>query len=122
MIERVLNLNQRSVSSIMTSRHDIERINLSAPEEEIRSLVEKNQHTRLVVTGGKDNEDLLGVVHVIDLLQQSPAPGAAGSAGAGAPAVGLSEGLPLLSALEQFRQARTHFAFVVDEFGSVEGL
>ncbi len=31
MIERVLNLNQRSVSSIMTSRHDIERINLSAP-------------------------------------------------------------------------------------------
>jgi CBS domain containing-hemolysin-like protein len=71
MIERVLNLNQRSVSSIMTSRHDIERINLSAPEEEIRSLVEKNQHTRLVVTGGKDNEDLLGVVHVIDLLQQS---------------------------------------------------
>ncbi len=60
MIERVLNLNQRSVSSIMTSRHDIERINLSAPEEEIRSLVEKNQHTRLVVTGGKDNEDLLG--------------------------------------------------------------
>ncbi|MGP0761895.1 hypothetical protein ACAF95_25525, partial [Escherichia coli] len=37
MIERVLNLNQRSVSSIMTSRHDIERINLSAPEEEIRS-------------------------------------------------------------------------------------
>ncbi len=33
--------------------------------------MEKNQHTRLVVTGGKDNEDLLGVVHVIDLLQQS---------------------------------------------------
>ena len=32
------------------------------------------------------------------------------------------EGLPLLSALEQFRQARTHFAFVVDEFGSVEGI
>lgn len=33
-----------------------------------------------------------------------------------------SGGLPLLSALEQFRQARTHFAFVVDEFGSVEGI
>ena len=28
----------------------------------------------------------------------------------------------MLSALEQFRNARTHFAFVVDEFGSVEGL
>ncbi len=32
------------------------------------------------------------------------------------------ETLPLLPALEQFRNARTHFAFVVDEFGSVEGI
>ncbi|WP_163447271.1 CBS domain-containing protein, partial [Escherichia coli] len=32
------------------------------------------------------------------------------------------EQLTLLSALEQFRQAQTHFAFVVDEFGSVEGI
>jgi CBS domain containing-hemolysin-like protein len=30
MIGRVLNLNQRTVSSIMTSRHDIEHIDFSA--------------------------------------------------------------------------------------------
>nr|VUD24589.1 Putative capsular polysaccharide transport protein YegH [Salmonella sp. NCTC 7297] len=41
MIERVLNLNQRTVSSIMTSRHDIEHIDLNAPEAEIRTLLEK---------------------------------------------------------------------------------
>ncbi|SQB29132.1 transport protein [Citrobacter koseri] len=63
MIERVLNLNQRTVSSIMTSRHDIEHIDLDAPEEEIRALLEKNQHTRLVVTGEDEQEELLGVVH-----------------------------------------------------------
>ncbi|MGZ0749393.1 TerC family protein [Kluyvera sichuanensis] len=122
MIERVLNLNQRTVSSIMTSRHDIEHIDLSAPESEVRALLEKNQHTRLVVTGGDDEEDLLGVVHVIDLLQQSLR---------GEPLdlrvlirqpLVFPEALPLLSALEQFRNARTHFAFVVDEFGSVEGI
>ncbi|HBR1854275.1 TPA: TerC family protein [Klebsiella quasipneumoniae subsp. quasipneumoniae] len=122
MIERVLNLNQRSVSSIMTSRHDIERIDLSAPEEEIRSLVEKNQHTRLVVTGGKDNEDLLGAVHVIDLLQQSLRQEPLDLQALVRQPLVFPEGLPLLSALEQFRQARTHFAFVVDEFGSVEGI
>ncbi len=122
MIERVLNLNQRTVSSIMTSRHDIEHIDLSAPEEEVRALLEKNQHTRIVVTGGNDNEDLLGVVHVIDLLQQSLR----------------NEPLDLHVLLRQplifFRKpcrcsrrwssfavrGRT-FAFVVDEFGSVEG-
>jgi CBS domain containing-hemolysin-like protein len=41
MIERVLNLNQRTVSSIMTSRHDIEHIDLRAPEDDIRALLEK---------------------------------------------------------------------------------
>jgi CBS domain containing-hemolysin-like protein len=75
----------------------------------------------VVVTGGEE-EDLLGVVHVIDLLQQQLRGRAAQSARPGSPAAGLPGTLPLLSALEQFRNARTHFAFVVDEFGSVEGL
>lgn len=122
MIERVLNFNQRTVSSIMTSRHDIEHIDLNAPEAEIRALLEKNQHTRLVVTGEDEQEELLGVVHVIDLLQQSLR---------GEPLdlrvlirqpLVFPETLPLLPALEQFRNARTHFAFVADEFGSVEGI
>ena len=122
MIERVLNLNQRTVSSIMTSRHDIEHIDLSAPESEVRALLEKNQHTRLVVTGGDEEEDLLGVVHVIDLLQQALRGEPLDLRGLVRQPLVFPEALPLLSALEQFRNARTHFAFVVDEFGSVEGI
>ncbi len=122
MIERVLNLNQRTVSSIMTSRHDIEHIDLSAPESEVRALLEKNQHTRLVVTGGDDDEDLLGVVHINDLLQQSLRKEPLNLRVLLRQPLVFPEALPLLSALEQFRNARTHFAFVVDEFGSVEGV
>ena len=122
MIERVLNLNQRTVSSIMTSRHDIEHIDLNAPEEEIRQLLERNQHTRLVVTDGDDAEDLLGVVHVIDLLQQSLRGEPLNLRVLIRQPLVFPETLPLLPALEQFRNARTHFAFVVDEFGSVEGI
>ena len=120
MIARVLHLNQRTVSSIMTSRHDIEHIDLNAPDDQVRELLDKNQHTRVVVTGGE--EDLLGVVHVIDLLSQA----LRGQPLALRPLIRqplvFPEGLPLLQALEQFRNARTHFAFVVDEFGSVEGV
>lgn len=122
MIERVLNLNQRSVSSIMTSRHDIEHIDLTAPQAQIRALLEKNQHTRVVVTGGDTDEDLLGVVHVIDLLQQQLRDEALDLRALVRQPLVFPETLPLLAALEQFRNARTHFAFVVDEFGSVEGL
>lgn len=121
MIERVLNLNQRTVSSIMTSRHDIEHIDLNAPEAEIRALLEKNQHTRLVVTGENEQEDLLGVVHVIDLLQQSLRGEPLNLRALIRQPLVFPETLPL-PALEQFRNARTHFAFVVDEFGSVEGI
>ncbi|MCL7695729.1 CBS domain-containing protein, partial [Klebsiella pneumoniae] len=74
------------------------------------------------ITGGKDNEDLLGVVHVIDLLQQSLRQEPLDLQALVRQPLVFPEGLPLLSALEQFRQARTHFAFVVDEFGSVEGI
>lgn len=122
MIERVLNLNQRTVSSIMTSRHDIEHIDLTAPEEQIRALLDRNQHTRVVVTGGDEEEELLGVVHVIDLLQQQLHGEALNLRALVRQPLVFPEGLQLLSALEQFRNARTHFAFVVDEFGSVEGL
>jgi len=122
MIGRVLNLNQRSVSSIMTSRHDIEHIDLSAPEDEIRSLLAKNQHTRMVVTGGEKEDELLGVVHVIDLMQQSLRGEPLNLRVLIRQPLVFPETLPLLQALEQFRSARTHFAFVVDEFGSVEGI
>lgn len=122
MIERVLNLNQRTVSSIMTSRHDIEHIDLNAPEAEVRALLDKNQHTRIVVTGGEQEESLLGVVHILDLLQQSLHGEPLDLRVLVRQPLVFPEGLPLLQALEQFRNARTHFAFVVDEFGSVEGV
>lgn len=120
MIERVLHLNQRTVSSIMTSRHDVEHIKLNDSEPHIRALLDKNQHTRVVITG--DGDEILGVVHVIDLLQQSLKGEPLNLEVLFRQPLVFPETLPLLAALEQFRNARTHFAFVVDEFGSVEGV
>ncbi|ELZ9930199.1 TerC family protein [Cronobacter malonaticus] len=122
MIERVLNLNQRTVSSIMTSRHDVEHIDINAPEAQVRALLERNQHTRVVIRSDEDEDDLLGVVHIIDLLQQSLRGEPLDLRVLVRQPLVFPEGLPLLKALEQFRNARTHFAFVVDEFGSVEGV
>ncbi|RPH29053.1 TerC family protein [Buttiauxella warmboldiae] len=120
MIERVLNLNRRSVSSIMTSRHDVEHIRLADPEERIRTLLDKNQHTRVVITD--EGDEILGVVHIIDLLQQALKGEALNLEALIRQPLVFPETLPLLAALEQFRSGRTHFAFVVDEFGSVEGI
>ncbi|HEY1845545.1 MAG TPA: TerC family protein [Buttiauxella sp.] len=120
MIERVLHLNQRSVSSIMTSRHDVEHVKLTESDEHIREILEKNQHTRIVITD--DGDEVLGVVHVIDLLTQSLRGEPLNIETLIRQPLIFPETLPLLQALEQFRNARTHFAFVVDEFGSIEGV
>ena len=120
MIARVLGMGQRTVSSIMTSRHDVEHVDLSESPEKIMSLIDQNQHTRIVVTDNSD--DPQGVVHVIDLLQQALHSDSLDIRALIRQPLVFPEQLTLLPALEQFRSARTHFAFVVDEFGSVEGV
>lgn len=120
MIARVLGLAQRHVSSIMTSRHDVEHIDLSDDPQEIMARLDRNQHTRLLITD--QTSELLGVVHVIDLLHQSLHQKSLDLRALIRQPLVFPERLTLLQALEQFRQGRTHFAFVVDEFGSVEGV
>jgi len=120
MIARVLGMGQRTVSSIMTSRHDVEHVDLSESPEKIMALLDSNQHTRLVVTDNSD--DPLGVVHVIDLLQQALHGNSLDIRALIRQPLVFPEQLTLLPALEQFRNARTHFAFVADEFGSIEGV
>ncbi|KOC89228.1 TerC family protein [Winslowiella iniecta] len=120
MIARVLGMGQRSVRSIMTSRHDIENIDLSDEPAKIMEQLDRNQHTRIIIT--EKSDEPLGVVHVIDLLQQSLHENSLDLRALIRQPLVFPEQLPLLQALEQFRNARTHFAFVVDEFGSVEGV
>ncbi|ATA18630.1 putative tellurium resistance membrane protein TerC [Gibbsiella quercinecans] len=122
MIERVLGMAQRTVSSIMTSRHDVEYLELNDPQEKLKQLLEKNQHTRIVVIEDSDSDEPLGVIHTIDVLKQQLQQAPLDLRALVIQPLIFPEGLTLLSALEQFRQAQTHFAFVVDEFGSVEGI
>ena len=120
MIVRVLGLSQRNVNSIMTSRHDVEMLRIDATSDEIAALLIKNPHTRVVIKGLADDDELLR--GACDRPAASAfTTGYAGSACADQTAAGFPEQLSLLKALEQFRQAQTHFAFVADEFGYVEG-
>ena len=122
MIERVLGMAQRTVSSIMTSRHDVEQLDLSDPQSKLDELLQKNLHTRIVVTDDNAADEPLGVIHVIDLLRQQLQGDKLDLRALVKQPLIFPEGVSLLMALEQFRQAQTHFAFVVDEFGSVEGV
>jgi CBS domain containing-hemolysin-like protein len=122
MIERVLGLGQRTVASVMTSRHNVASLSLSqSPQHWIEQLT-ASPHTRMLVTENGDTDAPLGVVHVSDLLKQQLLSESLDIRALVRQPLIFPEKLSLLTALEQFRQAKTHFAFVVDEFGSVDGI
>lgn len=122
MIERVLGMAQRTISSIMTSRHDIDPIELNTSQQELAQILKTSQHTRLVIVDSSTSDELLGIVNVTDLLQQQLSHEPFDLHILLRQPLVFPEQLSLLLALDQFREAQTHFAFVADEFGSVEGI
>lgn len=122
MIERVLCFAQRSVSSVMTSRHDIIQINIDDPPHKIIKAIENNQHSRLIITDNNSRDEPVGIVYVNDLLKQLFETNELNIRSLIKQPFIFPETVSLLVALEQFRTAKTHFAFVVDEFGSIQGL
>lgn len=122
MIERVLGLAQRSVSSIMTSRHDITQINVDDRQERIIKAIETNQHSRLVLTDNQSGDEPIGVICINDLLKHTLEGNELDIKSLIKQPLVFPEMVSLLVALEQFRVAKTHFAFVVDEFGSTQGI
>ena len=106
MIERVLGMAQRTVSSIMTSRHDVEYLELNDPQEKLTQLLERNQHTRIVVVESSASDEPLGVIHTIDVLKQQLAQAPLDLRALIRQPLIFPEQLTLLSALEQFRRHR----------------
>jgi putative hemolysin len=120
MVGRVLRFADRPVRSIMTPRADMIRVDLDAGRDEIAKVVAESRHTRIPVGRGADN--IIGVVHIRDLLARCLAGGplALGDAVTSVPAV--YDAIPVLQTLEILRQSGSRMALVVDEYGGIEGL
>jgi putative hemolysin len=120
MVNRVLRLGDRSVDSVMTPRMRVAWLDIAAPREENLQVLRDTPYSRYPVYRG-DESDVVGVVEVKRLLY------------------GFTEGKmelfdhlakPLfipataraLDMLEEFREAETPLALVVDEYGDIEGL
>jgi putative hemolysin len=84
--------------------------------EALREIVKAGQ-SRAPVVGPDGLDDVLGVVHIRDLVDSSGA-----VAGSAHPAVFLPETLKVTDAIRQLRQQRQQFAIVVDERGAVDGI
>jgi putative hemolysin len=122
MIHEVMRLGDRHVRVAMTPRGDIYWVSLADPEDAIRSQIKGCPYSRFVVSEGQDFDSLLGVGHKRDVADALLEGGTFDLAAIVQAPLYIPETTTLLRALELFKSSPTHMAFVVDEFGSLEGV
>jgi putative hemolysin len=117
IISGAFEITERELRQILIPRSEVTVIPGTLPVAEALAMVAASGHTRVPVVG-RDLDDLIGVVHLRDLLG-----GPDGTAADRArPPTLLPETLAVADAMRQMRQMREQFAFVVDEHGSIDGI
>ena len=123
MLISILDLEKVTVDDVMVPHNEIIGIDLDDSNEEIIAVIEKSEHTRLPVY--RDNIDnVVGLLHlrrlanmvhlqefdkgIIESLLAEP--------------YYVPEGTPLSTQLVQFQKLRQRIAFVVDEYGDIQGI
>jgi putative hemolysin len=121
MIEGVLRLPDRTVRSIMVPRGDVVWLDAADGREAVWNAVRTSGHSRYPVCRGQLDE-LVGVVMTGDLAEWLGNREAGElAARAQAPLI-VHESTRILRLLELFRESKMHFAVIVDEHGSIEGV
>lgn len=121
ILERVMRFADHPVEAIMTPRPDIVWLDVDAGADGLLQLLQDMPHTRLPVCK-RELEHLEGVVLVRDLLIQHLQGESFDLRRAMHDPLVVQEGMRALRLLERLRQAPVPIAFVVDEYGSLQGL
>tara|TARA_R110000850_G_scaffold2592_27_gene12292 strand:- start:6827 stop:8134 length:1308 start_codon:yes stop_codon:yes gene_type:complete len=127
-----LDLRERVVEEIMLHRSQIEMIDAADAPTDILAQCLRSNHTRLPVYRD-DYENIIGVIHAKDLLRAmykligGPDGNAAALKDFDVSKVLMEpyfvpETSTLDEQMRQFLHRRTHFALVVDEYGTLQGL
>ncbi|WP_312234630.1 TerC family protein [Stutzerimonas nitrititolerans] len=122
MISGVLSLAEQSIRKAMTDRMEVDRINLEEPLEKVHQALLESPYSRLVVTRGGSLDEPLGYIHKKELFKELLKGHQPDLESLVRAPILLPDSCSVLNALEQMRQASTHVAFVVSEFGHFEGL
>jgi len=120
-IERVFRLADRRVSVLMTHRADIISLNINESEEESKKKIAYYKYSYFPVV--KDTMDnILGVIRVKDLLALFMEARPFNMEEICRKPIFVTEKTAAVKLLELFKTSKMHIAFVVDEYGAIQGL
>ena len=121
MLESILDLHEVKVSEIMTHRKNIEGININENIDIIINLALKSRFTRLPLW--KENADnIIGTIHIKDLLRAKNNNESIEINKIMQIPQFISENTSLSEQLNNFKKETIQMAFVIDEYGDLQGL
>jgi len=121
LVSNVFRLDQQRVGSIMTPRVDIVYLDVEDSFDDTRRKIQGSLYSVLpVCRGGFVN--VLGIVHAKDLLTRSLSGESLDLLVSLKPPLYVPETSTAMKLLEMFKKSGRHVAFVVDEYGDVQGL
>jgi len=121
MIRGVLDLADRPVRSIMSPRHEVEWLDLSGNEREMRRELQGFKYSRIVLARDKVDE-FVGVAFTKDLLLNLAEGKKLDWQKSMRQPLVVHENTSVLHMMEQLRRSPVQLAIVVDEHGSFEGI
>jgi putative hemolysin len=121
MVEGVFKLDDLQVGNLMTPRRHVVWLSVNDPADKILRAFTESQRSRFPVV--QENLDqAIGIVQAKDFVHLRNDMTTIDLRALLKPALYFPESMSVLQALQQFKKTRIHFAFVIDEYGGVEGI
>ena len=123
MVRNLFRLDDRQISSLMVPRSDVVCLDVNDSFEEHMAVIEAHDHERFPVIDG-NFEDMLGVVNARQWMLQA-IKGNRDLRNAGdvlEKPLYVPETITGMELLENFKNSGAPMAFVIDEYGAVQGL
>jgi magnesium and cobalt exporter, CNNM family len=117
IITGALEIHERTLREVLVPRLAVVTLPDTLGEAQARLALARAGHSRAPVVHSNDLDDVVGVVHLRDLLGDD-----ATVADAARPVLQLPDSLHVSEALRRFRTEHEQFAIVIDEHGGVAGI
>jgi len=123
MVRNIFRLDERRIGSLMVPRADVVSLDVLDPFEHNLACIERSSHAHFPVGRG-GLEHILGVVRARQWLARVLRDPAAQALDAELlqPPLYVPETIDSMELLHDFRRSGVHMAFVVDEYGEVQGI
>lgn len=122
MMERVLDLDQRSVRTVMTPRGKVEKLDTGMARDELHAALVNAKSSRLPLVKDGNLDYLIGIINRADALAALTRDPRMDLAGIAVEPKIVSENTSVLCLLDALKNSPTHMVLVASELGELVGL